>query len=150
MKEDFIIHIGVPGAFVLHSRVLDAHCGQLLGHKHCLSTGQNLPVSSPSTPQLCPLPSVQHLSPLDAALKAPALPNPSQEQIKPHQEASYLLSALQHPRARAQKETSAQRKKDMVGRDGALRQSGFPTFSPDSQEVHVSVSPSSTSPAPSS
>lgn len=112
VEEDFVIHIGVPGAFVLHPRVLNAHCGQLLGHKHCLSTGQTSQPHPPPPPSSAPLPSVQHLSPLSAALRAPALPNPSQAQIKPHQEASYLLSALQHPRARAQKETSARRKKD--------------------------------------
>lgn len=51
MEEDFIIHIGVPGAFVLHPGVLNTHRGQLLRHKRCLSVGrQRSPPRASVTP----------------------------------------------------------------------------------------------------
>lgn len=55
MEEDFIIHVGVPGAFVLHPGVLDTHRGQLLRHKHCLSA-QRLPQHRPPRGGRCPPP----------------------------------------------------------------------------------------------
>lgn len=43
VQEDFIVHIGVPGALVLHAGVLDTHRGQLLRHKQRLSARPWLP-----------------------------------------------------------------------------------------------------------
>lgn len=89
-----------------------------------LPQGQHQPFPSllPATPQLCPTDPAQRSAPLTPRHSAgprppaPALPKPGNRQ-SPHQKGSYFLSVLQHPRARAQWETSAQRKKDLVKQD---------------------------------
>lgn len=154
VEEDFIIHVGVPGAFVLHPGVLDTHRGQLLRHKRCLSA-QRLPQHRPPRGGRCPparaacpapgsttptlaageppapsalgtsrppaLPSAQRPSPWCSAqgCSHPRCPAPAPELTPgpkaPHgppppltaPPAPHLLAALQHPRARAQRETSA-------------------------------------------
>lgn len=170
VEEDFIINIGVPGAFVLHPGVLNAHRGQLLRHKHCLSAGRQCsPPHASVTPftglrgapgdryprprwlvrPSCPrgsadtsslshpchqlplssaphtLPSVRHLSPLGTALgqdhPLQRCQTPARNRQNPCQKGSYFLSVLQHPRARAQRETSVQRKKDLVRQDQHIR-----------------------------
>lgn len=67
VQEDLIVHIGVPGALVLHAGVLDTHCGQLLWHKQHLSAHPRLPHGP------CPAPSTPTL---DTALRDP---HPSQD-----------------------------------------------------------------------
>lgn len=48
-------------------------------------------------------------------------PTPGRNRPNPCQKGSYFLSGLQHPRARAQRETSVQKKKDLVRQDQHVR-----------------------------